>query len=303
MKDNPALWQIKPGNMSTGIPMLYRLVPRSTYLTVPWFRPLADEEFTIDSGIAQYVFEVSWPAFLEVSDASNATSYLTHQVGIPGPMQIPGFTRLTKEYDKFVDDALRQISLIDSLTGKRTLYQLDMPFETIMTLFSLTERARARKTQELVQRFIEFTERLPHGLRLGLHLCLGRMNRASLGHPKDLGPLVELAMELTAVLPDHQDLEYVHLPMALSDRPVSTKADYYRPLQELSFPQVRTQLSAGLAQIDNDPDDALTARDLAERMFTRSRPIMVSTPCGLGGLTVYEYHEVLLQLRLLAKHD
>lgn len=127
-------------------------------------------------------------------------------------------------------------------------------------------------------------------LHAGVHFCFGSLGNKAAVHPRSLAPLVRTLNAVIAAWPPNCSLDFLHLPVAWSDRPPSTDPRFYEPLAGLPALPPHTRLFAGVVQCDsgaNSSADERTAMQLFESAIQRTtgRPpgtVGVSCACGTG---------------------
>lgn len=131
----------------------------------------------------------------------------------------------------------------------------------------------------LARRITVLAQGAPEGSRFGVHLCLGDLGHRAMGSIADTAPLVQLANAVARAWPAHQELRYVHLPLAHGERPPSTDPAFYAPLGRLRL-GAGTRVFAGFAHEAQDVPTQFLIRDMIE--VAVGRPVGISSSCGLG---------------------
>lgn len=154
------------------------------------------------------------------------------------------------------DDVIIQLELPIEL-GMVYQNQMDMPLESVLGL---------------VRNFNYSTQ-------IGLHLCCGDLNNESWVHPDTLQPIVDFTNRLIKEWPDHQELAYIHLPLAEGNVPPTLEKDFYRPMEKLQLPN-NTELFAGFVHEGRSIDQLRVIHSHLEQIC--QHPVGVACSCGLG---------------------
>lgn len=255
----------------------------SDYDKLPRFRVRRGHRLdgaSLDFGHVAAVRE-SFPSF-EQARAAAGRPELVFQQGVPGDFDMALFTLgpvgALRHRQPFTEATLAEIRGARNVTGPNTLFQIEVPAELV-----LLARAPARVRPLLVRWLGGMVTRLaagaPEGTHFAVHLCLGDMNNRAFGTMGDTGPLVLLANAVIDRWPAGRSLELIHAPFAAADRPATTSAAFYAPLNRLRLPS-RVRFAAGFAHEAQGIDDQRRIRDLIEERLGRT--VAIAAACGLG---------------------
>lgn len=194
----------------------------------------------------------------------------------------------------FADATLRDVRQIYA-DDPNVILQIEAPFELIAVL-SAPRALRRLVARQMARGYItRFAEKCPAGARIGVHLCVGRLNNRAKTHLTELAPLVDLGNEIAAGWPDSVTLEYLHLPMSSGFLPPVLDPAWYADLERLDVPpEVRVIL--GVCHERATTQQLRPIVEFADKLLDRT--VAVGASCGLalsGDRTLADVHTVLKQ--------
>ncbi len=218
-----------------------------------------------------------WPIFSAMQLNGQFRSDSKLQVGIPSPDTI-GFLLFNRRYFQSEDimngvaATMRyQMETIYSMLGGQVVFQIELPFETMMTAVHLTKRRST--AQKYADRLAAFISSLSFDPLLNAHLCFGALNDKA-AVKGTLKPLVALANAISERLSFYE----VHMPIGDASRPAPLhRSRFYGPLAELDLKAGR--LAAGFVHRKLTHEQMVQILWQVQRHF--GAPVTISTPCGL----------------------
>jgi hypothetical protein len=258
----------------------------SSYELTPQWRVKDGHELTADSLepllVMTAAFRESYPLFHELREAHERPD-LDFQVGVPLHLDLAvdafgeaGFAPAI--YEPCLEATARQVRLIQREAEGDVVFQLEMPVPLVAVAGTPAE-GQPQAAAAMAERIVELPQRAEPGTRFGVHLCLGDMNHKSLGHMRDVRPLVLLANELPRRWPADRALEFIHAPFAAAQEPPTFEEAFYAPLRELDLP-AETRFIAGCIH------ESLTIEDqrrlLASIEQLAGRQVDLAAACGLA---------------------
>ena len=125
---------------------------------------------------------------------------------------------------------------------------------------------------EIIDRVRKLCDAVPLDVELGFHLCYGDYGAKHFIEPKDMSWLVEVANELSAILP--RNIAYFHMPVPIS----RADDDYFRPLGRLSL-NGPVEIYLGLVHAS---DGAAGTRDRIEVARRYLPDFGIASECGMA---------------------
>jgi hypothetical protein len=235
---------------------------------------------SLDFGHVAAVTE-SFPQFQQAC-ADAGRSDLVFQEGVPGDFDLAMFTlgpaSALRHRRAFTEATLTEIRNVAAITGKDTLFQIEVPVELVL-LAKAPKQARSGLARLLARTVTGLASASPEGTRFAVHLCLGDMNNRAFGTMTDVSPMVLLANAVLANWPRGRPLEVMHAPFAAADHPATTDNAFYAPLGDLQLPS-GVRFAAGFAHEAQSLSDQRTIRSMIEDRLQRE--VMIASACGLG---------------------
>jgi hypothetical protein len=236
----------------------------------------------------------SWPVFLEECAACDRPD-LKFQVGLPSALSLAavafGLNRCVKFYPAVRQALTREIEDVLAVIPKdRVVFQIEAVIETVCSLLPRWGQ-RLLFRRGLGPMIVEALGQVQEqGLHAGVHFCYGSLENKAAVHPRSFAPLVRTVNAVIAVWPPNSSLDFLHLPVAWSDRPPSTNPRFYAPLAHLRALPPQTRLFAGVVQCDSGASSSAEERtalqlfESAARRATGRSPgtVGVSCACGTG---------------------
>lgn len=223
----------------------------------------------------------SFPLFQSARSAAGRPD-LDFQEGVPGDFDMAIFTlgptAALWRRRPFTEATLAEIRDVASITGRQTLFQIEVPAELVM-MAKAPAPARPALARLLARAVTGLAAASPAGTRFGVHLCLGDMNNRPSGTLDDVGPLVLLTNAIVASWPSEQALELIHVPFAAADRPASEDPAFYAALRQLDLPE-STQFAAGFVHESQSLSDQRSIRSRIDDLMQRQ--VTLASACGLG---------------------
>ncbi len=137
---------------------------------------------------------------------------------------------------------------------------------------------------EIIDRVRKLCDAVPLDVELGFHLCYGDYGAKHFIEPKDMSRLVEVANELSAILP--RNIAYFHMPVPIS----RADDDYFRPLGRLSL-NGPVEIYLGLVHAS---DGAAGTRDRIEVARRYLPDFGIASECGMARARTPDVVESLL---------
>jgi hypothetical protein len=236
----------------------------------------------------------SWQVFLETCAAWDCPDLL-FQVGLPSALTLAavgfGLDRCVKYYPVVRQALTREIEdVLAVIPHNRIVFQIEAVIETVCSLVPQWGQ-RLLFPQGLGHMIVEALGQVQQqDLHAGVHFCYGSLENKAAVHPRSLAPLVRLLNAVIAAWPPNSSLDFLHIPVAWSDRPPSTDPRFYEPLAGLRALPPQTRLFAGVVQCNSGASSSAkerTAMQLFEGATQRAtgRPlgtVGVSCSCGTG---------------------
>jgi hypothetical protein len=237
----------------------------------------------------------SWQVFREKSAQMDRPDDLLFQVGLPSALTLAamgfGVDRCVKYYPVLRQALTREMEDILAVIPKnRIIFQVEAVIETVFSLLP-TWGQRLLFPQGLGPMIVEALGQVPEeNLHAGVHFCYGSLHNKAAIHPRTLAPLVRTMNAVLAAWPPNCALDFVHVPIAWSDRPPSTNPQFYQPLTRLQALPPQTRLFAGVVQCNSGATSSAEERtalhlfEAAARKATGREPgtVGVSCACGTG---------------------
>ena len=220
----------------------------------------------------------SYPEFQSLTSGRD----LAFQEGVPGDFDLAMFTLgpagALRHRRPFTEATLAEIRDVAVITGRDTLFQIEVPAELVL-LAKAPSAARPALAKVLARRITGLAAAAAPGTRFGVHLCLGDMNNKAFGTMTDVEPLVLLANAILRGWPEGRTLDIMHAPFAAADKPATTDPAFYAPLKDLAVP-AGVRFAAGFAHEAQPLADQLTIRAMIDDALHRE--VTISAACGLG---------------------
>jgi len=258
----------------------------SDYDRTPQLKPRKGRRLygaSLDFGHVAAVSE-SFPQFEAVRTAAGRPD-LVFQEGVPGDFDLAMFTLgpagALRHRRPFTEATLGEIRDVRTITGTRTLFQIEVPAELVL-LAKAPAAARPALARLLARSVTGLPAAAPEGTRFAVHLCLGDMNNRALGTMTDVGPLVQLANAIVRSWPAGRDLDLIHAPFAAANQPATTDAAFYAPLRQLRIPAA-VRFAAGFAHESQSLADQRGIRARIDDLLQRQ--VVIASACGLGRRT------------------
>ena len=256
----------------------------------------------------------SWPVFLEQCAAWDCPDLL-FQVGLPSALTLAavgfGLDRCMKVYPILRQALTREIEDILAVIPKhRIIFQIEAVIETVLSLVPPWGQ-RLLFPQGLGSMIVEALGQVQEqDLHAGVHFCYGSLENQAAVHPRSLAPLVRTVNAVIAAWPPNCSLDFLHLPVAWSDRPPSTDPRFYAPLARVRALPPQTRLFAGVVQCNNGANasaEERTALRLFERALERATgralgTVGVSCACGTGRTEAWKLAGIFERQLDLALH-
>src|SRR5215469_1519236 len=120
-------------------------------------------------------------------------------------------------------------------------------------------------------------------LHAGVHFCYGSLENKAAVHPRSLAPLVRTMNAVIGAWPPNCSLDFLHIPVAWSDRPPSTNPQFYKPLALLRALPPQTRLFAGVVQCNSGASSSAEERT-AVHLFEDAAQKATARPPGTVGV-------------------
>lgn len=270
LRDHPDLELAKPGDWSD--------YDKTPVMKVRRGRQLFGAN--LDFGHVAAVTE-SFPVFQQAV-MSAGRGDLAFQEGVPGDFDLAMFTLgpvgALRHRRAFTEATLTEIRRVGDITGRTTLFQIEVPVELVL-LAKAPPAARPALAALLARNVTRLAAAAPEGTRFGVHLCLGDMNNRAFGTMTDVSPLVLLANAIVSGWPDGRQLDLLHAPFAAADQPATVDPSFYAPLARLQVP-TGVRFAAGFAHESQPLVDQLTIRSIIDEHL--GREVTIAAACGLG---------------------
>jgi hypothetical protein len=236
----------------------------------------------------------SWHVFLEKS-AEWGRPDLKFQVGLPSALTLAavgfGIDRCVKYYPVVRQALTREIEDILAVIPKnRIIFQIEAVIETVCSLVPQWGQWLLFP-KGLGPMIVEALGQVPEqNLHAGVHFCYGSLDNKAAVHPRSLAPLVRTVNAVIKAWPPNCSLDYLHIPVAWSDRPPSTNPQYYKPLARLRALPPQTRLFAGVVQCNSGASSSAEER-IALHLFESATQkatgralgtVGVACACGTG---------------------
>jgi hypothetical protein len=236
----------------------------------------------------------SWHVFLEKT-AEGDRPDLMFQVGLPSALTLAavgfGMDKCLKYYPVVRQALTREIEdMLAVIPPNRIIFQIEAVIETLASLLPRWGQ-RLLFPKGLGHMIVEpLGQAHERNLHAGVHFCYGSLENKAAIHPRSLAPLVRTMNAVIAAWPPNCSLDFLHIPVAWSDRPPSTSSRFYTSLARLRSLPPQTRLFAGVVQCDSGASSSAqerTAIHLFENAAQRAtgRPlgtVGVACACGTG---------------------
>jgi hypothetical protein len=234
----------------------------------------------------------SWKVFLEKSAEWDHPN-LMFQVGLPSALTLAavgfGIDKCLKYYPVVRQAMTREIEdILEVIPSKRVIFQIEAVIETVCSLVPQWGQ-RLLFPKGLGLMIVEaLGQAHEHNLHAGVHFCYGSLENKAAVHPRSLVPLVRTINAVIDAWPPNCSLDYLHIPVAWSDRPPSTNQGFYKPLARLHALPPQTRLFAGVVQCNSGASSSAAERTAlhlfegAAQKATARPPGTVGVACACG---------------------
>lgn len=236
--------------------------------------------FMIENPIAQFLLrDRQISRFLAREDLD-----IPFQVGFPSPFDQTlisvGKARYLKYRKAFTAATLRDVQRIHAM-DPTVLFQIEAPLELIGIL-EMPRIARPVLTRRMARQITGFVRQCPAGIRMGVHLCLGRLNNRPKVALDQLAPLVDLGSAIVEHWPSNATLAFLQLPLAAGYMPPPLGLGWYTDLLRLNVPtDVRVIL--GLCHERVTTAQLRPILEAADVLLGRTVDVGASCGLALGG--------------------
>lgn len=250
-----------------GYDKIYTLRPKHSPAELPKYLNLHYHEH----------FRQSYPIFKELRQKYGHHD-VKFQLGIPSGLTLSIFMLEPENaityYPAFRQRLIDEVNIALEEAADDIVVQLELPTELGMVYQSPSQIDLA------VESILGLVKNFKYSTQIGLHLCCGDLNNESWNHhPENLERLTAFVNRLADEWPEHQELAYVHVPLAEGNIPPRLDMDFYQSLADIQLP-VHTQLFAGFVHEKRSIDELRVIRDQLDRIC--SYPVGVACACGMG---------------------
>jgi hypothetical protein len=230
----------------------------------------------------------SWQVFLEKCAEWDRPD-LMFQVGLPSALTLAavgfGIDRCVKYYPVVRQALTREIEdILGVIPNNRIIFQIEAVIETVCSLVPQWGQ-RLLFPQGLGHMIVEaLGQAQEQNLHAGVHFCYGSLENKAAVHPRSLAPLVRTMNAVIGAWPPNCSLDFLHIPVAWSDRPPSTNPQFYKPLALLRALPPKTRLFAGVVQCNSGASSSAEERT-AVRLFESATQKATGRPFGTVGVS------------------
>lgn len=174
------------------------------------------------------------------------------------------------------NEIIEMVANDEEYDGK-VLLQLEVPGELAMAymLPGFAIGVALRSVVDLINRIKD-----PKGVAVfGVHLCYGDLNNRALILKPKLNKSVKFVNALMEKWPQDKKLNYVHIPLAVANKPPSLSESWYKPLKDLKLPQ-GVRLIAGFVHEKRSMSQHKKILGMVEGIA--GGPVDIACTCGLG---------------------
>ena len=218
----------------------------------------------------------SYISFSGLKRAGILPAHYRFQVSLPTPLAV--IQAFVERPDRPVIEPIyeaRLLAELDEITAAiphaQLAIQWDMPFE-VGILDGVIRSHLDNPRTDILNRLTRISARVPPNVELGYHLCYGDEGHRHFKQPSDASVMVELANDLSRVIP--RSINWLHMPVPRD------RADdaYFAPLRTLTL-RPETRLYLGLVHYTDGVAGTRRRIEAAQRTIT---DFGVATECGLG---------------------